>query len=127
RRVRREQEKRRAETAHAARNERCKPLSFCAIANLIMVLNADHVRRGRHVPRRGAARTAVPEGKRFALKNKAFIQSSHDLLRPAKILVVAVAFTSEEGMDCMMKVVTPDGIQAIAAPFKRPHDGFVVL
>src|SRR6185437_13165947 len=109
------------------RNQRRQTFSFCAIANLIMVLNADDVRRRRHVPRCGAARTAIPEGKRFALKNKAFIQSPHDLLWPAKILVVAVAFTGEEGMDCVVKVVTPDGVQAIAASFKRPHDGFVVL
>src|SRR6185437_4802878 len=42
RRVRREQEQRRAETAHATRNQRRKTFSFCAIPNLIMVLNADH-------------------------------------------------------------------------------------
>src|SRR6185437_10649719 len=127
RRVRREQEQRRAETAHAARNQRRKTFSFCAIANLIMVLNADHVRRGRHVPRRGAAWTAVPEGKRLALKNKAFIQSPHDLLWPAKILVVAVALAGEEGMNCVVKIVAPDCVEAISAALQRTNNGFIVL
>src|SRR5215469_1015484 len=50
----------------------------------------------------------------LALKNKPLIQRADKLLGPAKILVVTLVFVSQKDVERMMKVVAPDGIEAVA-------------
>src|SRR5450432_299654 len=75
----------------------------------------------------GAARPAVPEVEWLALKNKTFFQGANNLLRLAIVLIIARAFTGKEGVDGVMKIVTPDGVQAVAAIFTRKNQARIIL
>ena len=75
----------------------------------------------------GAARASAPELEWLALKDKAVRKRAGDLLWPAKILVIAFALTGKERMDGVMKIVTPDCVQSIAAGFARADDLGIVL
>src|SRR5262249_45212842 len=103
------------------------PFATRSITDLVMVLQADHMGRRGHVSAAGTARPSAPEPERFALVNKAFLQRTCDLLRPAKVLIVAFVLSGEKGMDGMMKIVTPNGIQAKAAGVDGPYQLFVIL
>src|SRR5690348_12712413 len=92
-----------------------------------MILNADHMARSGHFTAARSSRTSFPKPEWLALKNKAFVQRPHDLLRRAKILVIALSLTDEEGMHRVVEVVTPDGIQSISAAAVRPHHPGVIL
>ena len=94
-----------------------QPLALGAIADLIMVLDADHVGGSGHACAAGAARASTPELEGLALKDKAVRERAGNLLRLAKILVIAFALAGKKRVDGVMEIVTPDGVQTIAAGF----------
>src|ERR1044071_10074117 len=110
-----EQQQRGGKHAGAMRDKSGQALAHGTITYLIVILNTDHVRRRRHVGAAGAARTSVPEAEGLALKDKAVARRASNLLWPAKILVIAFALAGKEGVDGVMEIVTPDGVEAIAA------------
>ena len=92
-----------------------------------MVLNADHMRGRRHAGAAGAARASIPELERLTLKDKAVRKRLGNLLRAAKILVVAFAFAGEKSMDGVMKIVTPDCVKPKASGIDGAHDVGIVF
>ena len=92
-----------------------------------MVLDADHVCGGGHAVAAGAARASIPELEWLTLKNKAVRKRAGNLLRAAKILVIAFAFAGKERVDGVMEIVTPDCIQSKAAGFARADNFGIVL
>src|SRR5205085_2812825 len=106
--------------------ESSQPLAVGAVANLVVVLNANYMCWCGHLRAARSSRTSLPEAERLSLKNKAFIQRPDNLLRPAEILVIAFAFAGEKRVNCMMKIITPDSIQAIAS-VAGAHQFFVIL
>ncbi len=72
----------------------------------------------------GTAGASAPELKWLTLIDKAVLQGVGNLLRLAKILVVAFAFAGKKCVDRVMQIVTPDGAQTKAACIGRAHDLF---
>ena len=66
-------------SAHRGDKDR-EPLTFGAIADLIVVLDADHVRRRGYAGAAGAARASIPELERLTLKDKAVRERACNLL-----------------------------------------------
>src|SRR5204863_6595940 len=91
-----------------------------------VILNADDVLRSIHLVR-GCATIAAPEVEVLSLKNKAFIQRFDNLLRPAEILIVAFAFSGEECVQSVMKIIAPHRINPVAAVALWPDDARIVL
>src|SRR5205807_8644392 len=94
--LRRQQQQGGSYHASARRYKVRQSLALGAVANLIMVLNADYMRRQAHVLGGHAARTSVPELKWLAPKAKPCIQGPRNLLRLAQILVIALALAGKE-------------------------------
>src|SRR4029077_13340696 len=91
RRLWRQHEQRRRQHARTARDKRGQAFPSRTIANLVVVLNADHVGRRGYGCAAGAARASAPELEGLALINKSILKGARNLLRAAKILVVAFA------------------------------------
>src|SRR5262249_32963981 len=72
-RMRREQQQRGGEHAGAAGNQAGEALALCAIADLVVVLQADHVRGRGNPGAQSAARTPFPELERLALEDKTLL------------------------------------------------------
>src|SRR5579864_3048946 len=86
------------------------------------------MRGGRHGLAAGAARTSIPELKWLTLKDKAMRKRAGNLFRQTKILVIAFALAGKERVDGVMKIVTPDCVQAKAAGFcGANHVGIVLV
>src|SRR6478672_475853 len=86
------------------------------------------MRGGGHALAAAAARTSAPELKRLALKDEAVGQRLSNLLRAAKILVIAFTLAGKEGVDGVMEIVTPDCVQSKAAGFcGANHVGIVLV
>src|SRR5947209_7114054 len=127
RRFRREQQQGRGQHAHSSGNQRSKPLTLRPVSHLVMILDADHMRRCRHSPGTAPTRTPIPEAKWLTLKNKAFIQRAYNLLRLAEILVIAFALAGKESVNRMMKIIAPYCVQAVSIIGARSRHARVVL
>src|ERR1035438_473296 len=112
--VRGQQQQRCRQFSRSSRNERAEALALSTIAYLVMVLNADDVRRQGHVLRAGTSRS-IPERIMLALVNVSLAQCAGNLIGLTKALVIALSLTGEERMHGMMKVVAPHRVQSIAA------------
>src|SRR5258708_35347352 len=75
----------------------------------------------------GDAWASAPELECLTLKNKSFIQRADDLACVSKVLVVALALSGKEGMDGVVKVVTPDSVKAVTTAATRTNDPLVVF
>jgi len=67
--VRRKQQKSRSHFSRADGNQRGEPLAVCAIANLVVILDADDLRGKRHALGRCSTWTSLPELKRLTLEH----------------------------------------------------------
>src|SRR5207245_5214371 len=54
-----------------------------------------------------------PELEVLALKNKSCLERARKLSQSAEILVVAVALAGQQGMQRVMKIVAPDGVETV--------------
>ena len=115
RRVRREQQERGCEFARAGRDEGGEALAKGAVADLIVILDADDLRGQRDAGGRGSAGTALPELERLALKCVGLGEDAGEKRGIGEILIVALMLAGEQDMDGVVKVVTPDGIGGVSA------------
>src|SRR6266850_4428457 len=124
--MRRQQQKRSRQLSLPTRGKFSEPLPKGAIAYLIVVLQANHISRQRHVGRGGAAR-AFPEVEIFSLEYKTLVERAHDLLRLAEILVIALALAGQESVHALVKIIAPQGIETVTAAARRTHQLGIVL
>src|SRR5512146_3000533 len=111
--MRREQQQRGRPLAGATRGQLRQPLSPGAIPNLVVILDADDVRGQRNALRAGST-WIVPESERLALKAEPVVQGANQPGgAPRKLLVIALVFSGEQGMDCVVEVVAPNAVAAV--------------
>src|SRR6185437_5097745 len=98
--------------------KRVQPATLGAVADLIVILQAnDEAIAGQTLRRRAMFAIAMPTV--IAGVQKRLLQHLGQMLRRAEILVVTLRLAGEIGVDGVMKIVTPLGIQAVAAAFGR--------
>src|SRR5262249_52224793 len=102
-----------------------KPLTGGAIADLVVVLDTDDKAVTRQVSARGAMAT-VTVAAVAASEDEGLLEQSGDSLAAPVIDVVALAFAAQVGVQGMVKVVAPLGIQPIATALRGPQQTHVI-
>ncbi len=113
--VRGEQQERGGEFARAGGDQRGEALAQGAVADLIVILDADDLRGQREVGGRGSAGTALPEAEGLALKGVGLGEDAGQESGVGEVLIVALALAGEQDVDGVVEVVAPDGIGGVSA------------
>jgi len=74
-------------------------------------------------------RTAVPSlsvDRILATIDKPFLKGFDELADVSEILVIAVPFSRQNGMDAVMKIIIPLGVQVITSPGRGVQDARIV-
>jgi hypothetical protein len=90
-----------------------------------MILREDDKSSGREVFRRGSV-PSLPKGRILTGVNKPFPKRLGHLANVAKIPIISFPFLCKEGMEAVVEIVVPLGIQAISSPFRSIDDPSIV-
>ena len=100
------------------RQRRAQAVAQHAVADLIVVLGADHKLSRSVLARRTAVPAATVRGV-FARERVTFAPDLGELRQAREILVVALPFPGEQHMQCVMKIIAPLRVHAVAAERAR--------
>ena len=96
------------------------------VSHLVVVLHADDEPRAVEIAHAGALAAAM-KGAVAPVEHEHVVVGFGQLLRPAKIDVIAVALAGQQGMHGVVEIVAPHAVQSVAAALARTDQADVVL
>jgi len=112
--LRGEQQERGGEFARAGGDQSGEALAQGAVADLIVILDADDLGGQREAGGRCSAGSTLPEAEGLALKGVGLGEDAGQESGVGEVLIVATTLAGEQDMDGVVKVIAPEGIGSVS-------------